>query len=527
MQNLLKFFFLFLICSSSYIIGNAQVKYQKLFDFPGDDYNSGNSIVQTFDSCFIIAGESGEGGGTNEKLSLVKTNFFGDTLWTIHYIASKALVANSIRQTSDSCYILTGFVGDQQDYDVYLAKVSSLGDTIWTRTFGGINNDGSADVIQVTEGGYLLTGSTTRIGEVRSDILLIRTDSIGDTLWTKTFGGMDEEYSSTVRQTSDSGYVICGITSSFAQTKDIYLIRTNSNGDTLWTRTYGGTNYEGNSCLQQTKDNGFIISGYTLSFGSGDADAYLIKTDANGDTLWTRAYGGFFQDRADFVLETSDSGYIVVGQTNSFGVDDYDIYLFKTDSLGTLLWSWVFGGPGADAGTCVLQTFDLGYVLTGFASKFGAPIYDAFIIKTDPNGITGCNESSAATITSRTQTLVSNPGAIISSGTNITHTNLLSIERGSVDSTICSTINVASLSISSIFEVYPNPASSSFTISNNEKISGMDVFNILGEKLATVLPGAKGQKQEMIFDCRLFPNGIYFVKLQTENGSAVKKLIKQ
>ena len=154
------------------------------------------------------------------------------------------------------------------------------GDTLW----------------KTTDEGYIITGHTWSY-----DIWLIKTNASGDTLWTKTFGGMDFDWSFSVQQTADGGYIITGWTESFgAGDRDIWLIKTNANGDTLWTKTFGGNGDDGGSQVQQTIDEGYIITGWTESFGAGDDDIWLIKTNADGDSLWTKTFGGGGLDEVFF-----------------------------------------------------------------------------------------------------------------------------------------------------------------------------------------------------------------------------------
>jgi hypothetical protein len=132
----------------------------------------------------------------------------------------------------------------------------------------------------------------------------------------------------------DGGYIIAGFTCSFgAGSNDIYLVKTNASGDTLWTRTYGGTNDDYGLYVQQAPDSGYILTGYTRSFGAGNCDVYLIKTNVQGDTVWTRTYGGTSHDYSYSVQQTSDGGYIIAGITDSLG-NGYDVLLIKTDADG-------------------------------------------------------------------------------------------------------------------------------------------------------------------------------------------------
>ena len=173
------------------------------------------------------------------------------------------------------------------------------------KTYGGTGNDYANSVQQTTDGGYIIAGYTASFGGDSSHVYLIKTDSLGDTLWTKTYGGDSSDIGNSVQQTTDGGYIVAGTTNSFgAGNVDVYLIKTNSIGDTMWTKTYGGTNIDVGSYVRQTLDGGYIIARYTGSFGAGGFDVYLIKTNSLGDTLWTRTYGGTFADFGSSVQQT-------------------------------------------------------------------------------------------------------------------------------------------------------------------------------------------------------------------------------
>jgi hypothetical protein len=257
------------------------------------------------------------------------------------------------------------------------------GDTLWTRVYGGELNDNGLAVDQTTDGGYILAGLTYTFGEA-GDVYVVKTDASGDTLWTRTYGGSDFDRAYTVEQTTDEGYILGGETSSFgAGSRDVYLVKTDASGNTVWARTYGGTDFDLAYCAGQTSDGGYMAAGYTNSFGAGGSDFYLVKTDANGDTLWTRTYGGAGSEYAQWAHQTSDGGYILAGYVIMGGPPD--VYLVKTDANGDTLWTRVHGGPAPDGGYCVEETDDGGYIVCGFTRSF-VPSCDFYLLKTDANG---------------------------------------------------------------------------------------------------------------------------------------------
>jgi hypothetical protein len=283
-------------------------------------------------------------------------------------------------------------------------------DTLWTRTYGGLYPDEGWSVQQTADGGYIIAGETESFGAGDYDIYLIKTDSLGDTLWTKTYGGMDNDRSWSVQQTSDSGYIVVGMTASFGTDFEyVYVIKTNSLGDTVWTKTYGGGFFDFGYSVEQTNDDGYIIGGSTSSFGAGWYDVYLIKTDALGDTNWTNTYGGADGDIGLQLATTTDGGYIITGYTLSFGAGNGDVYLIKTDSIGDTMWTTTYGGTDDDYGYSVWQTSDSGYIIAGMTRSFGAGGSDIYLIKTEPEP--GIDEHQTSNISCKhiTSTIFSGP----------------------------------------------------------------------------------------------------------------------
>jgi len=206
----------------------------------------------------------------------------------------------------------------------------------FAKTYGGTSDEMARFVQQTSDGGYIVVGETNSFGEFDLNIFLIKTDAKGNVQWAKTYEVRDFEYAYSVQQTSDGGYIVAGLTTHFRGNLDILLIRTDANGNIIWAKTYEGTDYEYVNSVQQTSDGGYIVAGLTGSFGAGEGDIFLIKTDANGNIIWAKTYGGPDDDSAYSVQQTSDGGYIVAGWTNSFGAGEREIFLIKTDAKGNI-----------------------------------------------------------------------------------------------------------------------------------------------------------------------------------------------
>ena len=295
----------------------------------------------------------------------------------------------SVWQTSDGGYVVTG---ETHSFgvgwgDVYLLRLDSLGDTLWSRTFGGALYDCGRCVQETPDGGYIVVGETQSFGAGGNDVYLIRADSLGNTLWTQTYGGGDYECGYSVKETADGGYVVAGETGSFgAGGRDMYFIKTDFLGNVVLDATYGGGGSERGFSIELTSDGGYIIAGHTSSFGAGGDDVYVVKTDDSGHVEWSRTYGTTSTEWGRSAVETPNGGYSIAGETRASGV--FNLYLIAADSAGNTLWDTTYGGSSHDRCMFGIHTVDGGFVLTGYTLSFGAGDYDVYVVRTDSVGDT-------------------------------------------------------------------------------------------------------------------------------------------
>jgi hypothetical protein len=513
---LLSFVMMIFICE----VSEAQITFQKIYG--GMNYEVGNSVQQTSDGGYIIAGCTNSFGAGNNDVYLIKTDFNGDSLWTKTFGGTFSDEGNSVQQTSDGGYIIAGFTQSfsMGSSDAYLIKTNPIGNVMWTKTFGGTGEDKGYSVQQTTDGGYIILGTSNSFNG-SNDLYLIRTNSNGDSLWTKTFGGTGNDEGISVQQTTDGGYIMLGTTSFGAGSDDIYLIKTDSIGNFVWSKAYGGASNDISRSFQQTTDGGYIITGITYSFGAGNVDIYLIKTNVSGDTIWTKTYGGTNFDQANSVYQTSDGNFLIIGITHQFATSD-DVYLIKTNSSGDTLWTKCFGGTNSEVGVFAQQTTDGGYIITGVTNSFSIGSNDIYLIKTDSLGNSGCNESATATTVTSPPTQVTTPATIVGSTNTIVTSPPTIIGSGGSITTLCTTVGIPSeiQNPKSEISLFPNPFSFSSTLTVSDNISLVDlmlsVFNIDGRMVRqTVITF-----HESVIERNGMAAGIDFYKITS--GSAAK-----
>jgi hypothetical protein len=359
----------------------------------GSDYGFSVLEVAEEPGGYVIAGYSlSYSGSVYFDVYLIRTDQDGDTVWTRTYGGSDDDYGLCVDQTSDDGYIIVGATrsfGAGGD-DVYLIKIDQDGGMLWTRTYGGPGDDIGYAVQQTSDGGFVILGETLSFGAGGADVYLIRTDAVGDIIWEDTYGDSGYEKGYSVKETSDLGFIIAGFTDSYgAGNGDVYLIKTGAIGDTMWTRTYGGTDLDVGVSVRQTSDGGYIVAGYSYSFGA-DSDVYVIKTDEYGVSSWIWNYGGGSDDVGRSVEEVPDGGYIITGRTETYGHGSSDVYVIRTYEDGFPAWQDAYGGADVDDGWSVQVTSDGGYIVAGYTKSFGAGSHDAYLVKIESEAAGVC-----------------------------------------------------------------------------------------------------------------------------------------
>jgi hypothetical protein len=500
--------FFCLIFSVGCLHAGGQVLFQKV-------YQGGNAIKQTVEGGFIIAGYYPVPLYYGD-VSLIKTDSNGDTTWTRHFGGTGNEAGFYVEQTNDGGYIVVGSTNSfgAGDYDVYLIKSDGSGNLLWSRTFGSVDREEGFSVEQTNDGGYIIGGYKYLPVAGNYEPYLVKTDYSGNLEWAITYSDIPFSWGNSAHQTTDGGYIFSAVRAPGAS-----IIKTDSIGNILWVKDFmsmGDINFWYPD-IKQTNDGGYIMTGRT-GLGSGDYDAFLIKTDSNGVTLWIKTYGTNRTEAASYVEQTSDAGYIITGYKYLSPIGPHYVYLAKTDYYGNLQWTKSFGDSGLCTGRMVAQTMDGGYVVIGEGG---------YVIKTDANGNSGCNEISHNDITtSVTANAVFPPMTLISGAVAGIPSTI--VGSGGIDSTLC--FNFATEILTADKQEFPNllspnPATSKLIVNTSEfGVKSVEVYDVLGQQVYTH-PQTSDLKPQITIDVSEWDAGIYFVRVRSEKEIFTGKVV--
>ncbi len=487
--------FILIIVLSHFTI-NAQVTFQKAYGTIQNSVNYANDVSQTSDGGYIITGSCQIPG--NSTYRVFKTNLYGDTLWTRLGVGGVV-----VRQTTDGGYICMG--------RTVLTKLDGNGNSLWAKSYG----ISLASIQQTSDGGYIVAGSSQK------DIYLLKINANGDWHWSKTFGGLGEEEARSVQQTTDEGYIIAGKTlGSFNPGEGIYLIKTDKMGNLLWSKTYGGD--QGSKiAAKQTNDGGYIIIGEIVN-GSN-----LIKVNDNGDILWSRSLNnGMMPYTATCILQTKDGNYIVAGATSTQTKTDATLHKFTSN--GNTIWIQAYGANYHQASiSSVLQTSDGGYLFSGHGTYFTTfPM--AYLVKTDSMGKTACFNFPINLPSDISAPKISNPTTNVTV-VPLTAANVQIVDDrrgGGLINIACQNIGLNEFRNEDDFIIYPQPSNGVITLSfENLIINGnILIINALGENVYSERIFNETKKE---IDLQNISSGIYFIKVLNGNSTYLKKLIME
>ncbi len=501
--------------------GRGQVMFQKTYGGIGGDY--GESVLQTTDGGYIIAGYTAYQDTVTLNhiydFILTKTDSYGAIQWSKTFTQPNLSwdMASTVLQTNDGGFIIGGTSFDGFETEIYIIKTNNNGDTLWSKIIGaGTSDMGPVFIQKTSDDGYIVFANRVDNSHFFNQIWITKLDSIGGMQWYQTIDDYNLGQSSQAgQQTSDGGYVITGIPS---------LVKTNATGNPLWNKFYAGAvgNVYANS-VKQTNDGGYVVGGFTADFGAGGYDIYINKTDSVGTLIWSKTYGGSRDDYSYSIQQTTDGGFIIAGKTYSFEDSiNGDVYLIKTDSNGNLLWSKTYGGTGLDEANSVQQTVDGGFIISGTTNSFDS-VLRIYFIKTDANGNSGCNENNPSTIVTSPFTIVSTDihiGLDLSSGSDNSVTT--TIGTGVFEYPICLSSSINEIAQSPSLLLSPNPFTTQaiLTLQGSYHHPTLYIYNLLGQEVET-LHGTSLPNQQIIIPRNNLPAGMYFYKVMEDNKEVI------
>jgi hypothetical protein len=535
-----RIYFLILTSSLIFISGiSAQTTFQKTFG--NSDNNHANTVILTNTGGYAIAGWYDVEGLFTAEFYLIITDAAGDTLWTRTYGEDVDMTVNllpngsgnegyNLIQTQDNGFLLVGerhdIVGEKSN--VFAVKLDENGELLWSRLYGGDDNDYGQAVAETDDGDFVIAGYTESYGTGLRDVYLLKVDSIGGIIWTRTFGGSSLEAASDMQQTPDGGFILAGYTFSYgAGSSDVFVVKTDADGIIEWQKTYGGELNDIGHSIERTEEGGYIIAGETNSFGAGETDIYLIKVDEEGVVEWSKAYGGDNFEAAKSVTQSEDDGYLMAGYSRSFGAGGEDVYLIKTDAQGDTLWTKIIGGTSDESILSVKQSHESGYVMAGYTRSFGAGSSDVYFLKTDIYGNIGCNQSAndtevndALTIESPTNVTIDEGALIKVKTTRVGYTNTQPI-------LICDGMVGTDDDItSSAFEIHPNPVNDYLWIASRNNDSFVDKKVIVYDALGKPVQSYEMKQGESGIDVSMIAAGVYLLNMMVGEEWFTTKFVK-
>lgn len=501
--------FIFLFASFSYYL-SAQITFQK--DFYIATSSNALCIKETNDKGYLIGGNIVPGLSWSD-IAVIKTDSFGSIVWskTINspHISGIGGI-DDVLETFTGDFLILGLDRDSTGSSL-LVKLDSQGNLVWYKNYGV---GWMHSLQQAADSGFYLCGDGCHSG-----IGLMKVDQNGDTVWTKTIvNGGDDMSGVDIINAYDGNLIIIGYVDPVAGARDIVLIKSDDNGNLIWQKKIGGMLDDQPFNIFETDDSSIVITGYTTSFSNGDADVFVITTDSLGNILWAKTYGGSDQDVGWSIFQDEDGEIVFGGETESFGNSFNNGLVTKIDFSGNVIWSNTFDNAVIES---IIKTSDGGFAACGYNQSN----YHMHFLKSDSLGITQCNELSVQIISDTAAFQESNP---VFAYWNCGGPNMLtpiSVSGCNLNAdTFCLSLGLPSDISNNHFSISPNPVATFLKVETNslQQIESIIIWNIIGEQISS-----SSFSGLTTVDCRLFPSGIYFVSLQTDKGISVQKFIKQ
>lgn len=352
--------------------------------FGGGSLDWGWAIQRTNDNGFIIGGETVSYGAGGYDAIMIKTDCMGNEEWNETFGGGQKDGCRSIQQTKDGGYILSGYA-DSYGYpghDYWLIKTDEQGNEQWSKIFGGTGSDASYSVCQTSDEGFILTGYSYSYSNGGNDVWIVKTDMNGNEQWADNFGRNGNEYGMSIKETFDGDFIIVGSTDKHLQgDTDLWVLKIDENGTKIWDRIYGGTGNDWGGSITLRSDGGYIITGDTTSFGQGGFDVWLLNIDEDGNKLWDVTFGDEFHHETGYcVQQTQDDGFVITGSSTIIETSYSDLLIIKTDTNGNKEWISTVGGAYGDVGYSVVEAISGDIAVVGYTDSFGSGNRDIWLL---------------------------------------------------------------------------------------------------------------------------------------------------
>lgn len=344
------------------------------------------TVETTTDGAYVVSGYI----SSVQGMWIIKLDSLGNILWQKKYYSPSSPGAYAIHQTLEGGYIIAWTIGHTwgSHSNIRIMKLSQSGIVEWQAIYSGDSAYEAFSIQQTSDREYVMYGNVFSRETESYDILVMKANEGGDMLWSRTYGAAEEDYAFAAHELSDRGFIIAGYTASFgAGERDAWIIRMTEEGDIAWQKTYGGGDRDYVKSIQETTDNGFIAAGGTSSFGAGYGDFWIIKLDRNGNADWQRAYGTDAHEEATSIRQSSDGGYIVAGVADYAPGIESAFLILKLDEDGNVIWQKKYSNGLYNKAAAIRQTPDGGYIATGTTKGAGAIAEDVWVIKLDSEGM--------------------------------------------------------------------------------------------------------------------------------------------
>lgn len=393
---------------------SAQGRFQAHFEAGTEGFSGYNSLAETPDGGFFIAANSLSFGNITPKILGMKIDGEGNLEWSKSYGGDTADNVTAVAATRDSGFVILGYSNSfhsSNDLRTYLVKTDSMGNVVWSNVFEGNQASYGHDIIPASDGGYLIAG-TTYDQNNNTNGFIFKTDRKGNLQWEKSKGGnFSEDIINDIAPVKTGGYLLAGYySSSTSGGKEGLLIKINGKGETIWAKSYDGPGYNADvfiSISQDMKEN-ILAVGVTRSAGAGNRDFLAVQTDPDGNLKLAKVYGGPNEETAYAGFFNGNNGWNLMGRTNSFGAGFDDYYLVNTDSKGNVNFARTFGTPYYEFFVSGISTRDGGSALLARTSFLGAGKEEVYLVKTDTNYNSGCLEQDVSATSNDINLLVTN-----------------------------------------------------------------------------------------------------------------------